>query len=171
MPARASAVFICLAFGLLLMTSGCIITSRPPQAKYILTNNLSEGIQVEAFDRKDKPLVKKWVEPSREASLGCAQRLVIHEADGEFEYVLPLSLTFWAAPPTNSYAWPYAFTVGGRWQLSITESNLLEVKGLGGAVISGPADRKPPLGFPLRPRSPNETFDQYKAIIKKLMLE
>jgi len=155
------------------MSSGCIITSRPPQAKYVLTNSLPEGIQVEAFDRKDKLLVKKWIEPNREASLGCAQRLVIHEVGEDFEYALPLSLTYWAAPySTNSDGHPYAFTLGGQWRLSILESNLLEVKCIQGGDISGPADAtKPPLGFPLRPRNPIETFKQYRAIVKKLMLE
>src|SRR5271169_6879339 len=100
----------------LLTASGCIITSRPPAAEYVLSNNLPEKIQIEAFDRKDKRLKQKIIEPNHETSLGYARRLVVHESGETLEYTLPSNLTLLASPQsTNSN--PYVLTLGGQWRL------------------------------------------------------
>ena len=115
-------------------------------------------------------------ESNQDITLRHARRLVIHKTTEHFEYALPSNLKFWISPQAsskndpvlfdsqmNSNA-PVAFALGGRWRLSMLESNLLDVVCIkGGDVSAVPDHTRPAIGFPLRPRKPNETFEQYKA--------
>lgn len=155
-------------FLVLLTTSGCIITSRPPTAEYVLTNALSVQIRVEAFDRNGQRLISKSVAPNGEIFLKHAERLVLQKRGDTFEFALPSNLRFRTSSQSNRSELSQ-LAMGGQWRIAVGDSNGLEFINGEGSTMSAYADNtKPPLGFPIRPRGSEETFEQYKAKLDEL---
>ena len=156
-----------LFVSLLLTASGCV-AGRIKEAHYVITNSFSEEIQVEVYSPNGKSLSKKSVKPNREILLGRVRRLVIHKAGEAHEYALPSNLRVKTSPQANRSE-PYMLMLGGQWRISMMESNYLDVACVKGGDLPVVVDHtKPPLGFPLRPRKSDETFEQYKASIEEI---
>src|SRR5215471_8798347 len=149
-PSKAGALLVILGV-MLMLCSGCLITSRPPTVKYFLTNSLPVEIQVDAFDRHDKCICHRSVAPGREVNLGHARRLEVHKSSERFEYALPSNPEFWTPP--NKGGSPYISGLGGQCYIAIDQSGYLAFISLKGSmIVASPDESKPPLGFPVRPR-------------------
>lgn len=150
----------------LMICSGCIITSRPPTVKYVLTNSLPVEIQIDAFDRYDKRICHRSIASGSEVHLGRTKRLEIHKSGEILEYALPSNLHFWTPPNAGR---PYTSALGGECRISVVESGYLAfISSKGATVGSLPDHTKPPLGFPMRPRKPAEPLEHYRAEIEAI---
>ncbi len=131
---------------------------------YRLQNRLQQAIRVEFISREGKSVKVATVKPGKELSFPTRhRRFVVHTATQAREYVVPGVLDVPRTPTKSAPA--YESMINGRWRLIVTEAATLGITFLGGGSVQEPIPdfTKPPLLFPLRPRKPSETFEQYQA--------
>lgn len=141
---------------------GCRVEARMSEPDYILANRLPETIEVEFVSPKGKSLGIKTVKAGGELSLRVSRRIVVRTAAQAREYSLPAVLLLRRKEP--GAAAPYASMISGKWRVIVSSDSTLGIVFVSGGAVHEPVPdfTKPPLLFPLRPRKPSETFEQYE---------
>ena len=148
---------------------GCLALCASAQAwmnepDYRLQNQLQQPIRVEFISRDGKSVKIATVKPGREISLPTRRRrIVVHTSTESREYGVPGVLD---VPRTATKSAPrYESMINGKWRLIVTEAATLGISFIGGGTVHEPVPdfTKSPLLFPLRPRKPSETFEEYQA--------
>lgn len=156
-------IFVILVVAFSFISPGRI-EAKMKQALFAFTNECAVSVQIDILNSSGKTVNQWTVKPGHEVAVGEVCRVVIHVGKNSREYSLPEMLYVRPLPQTTNKA--YGAMLGGKWRLSIKDSELLEIACVeGGAVQMMPDLTKPPLGFPLRPRKANETFEQYQATL------
>src|SRR5688572_12538873 len=104
-----------LAVGLLAMISSRVC-AKMTEAEFVLSNQLSESIQVAARDKTGKPVSEHRVKAGDEIALRISRRIVVQVAGESREYALPSRLYLWS--PQNRLV----ATLGGKWKVTVTKA-------------------------------------------------
>lgn len=139
--------------------------ARMTEPDYLLVNRSAKSVRVEFIGSKGKSSGSKTVEPQHEIPLRGNRRIVVHTAREAREYALPAILYVPTKPGATK---KYESMISGKWRVVVTEVSNLNITYHGGGTVEEMPDyTKPPLLFPLRPRKPSETFEQYENALRQ----